>query len=375
MKDIIEKNVHLVITVNSPGEVHYWLWPFLEELQHFPHPPRIWVFVPPCQFATGKEVDIIRGFPLVERIFSPWETLFFILRPSPFEPSSQGLVLFMGGDMFYALLLKKKTGYPLWVYGISSPRWVSHVDRYLIRFPKDIPSFPQGKSIYVGDLLASAVAKRKTKSLFPSGFPRFLFLPGSRKFAYKVLFSLFETWSQALRKQYPQASFAMGLPSHYCREEIPKVAGIELFFGQTSDLIQEADLVVTVPGSNNLEIVYRGKKGLVVFPTSRDLERVPVTGFLAIWEKIPFWGKIVKRRLLSEELRKVRWVSLPNILWDREILVELKGEICMTHFLKTVEALLEEKGERISREEKPSPFASFLLAKLVQGVEIGAEKE
>ncbi|MGQ9746196.1 MAG: hypothetical protein ACUVQZ_00275 [Candidatus Caldatribacteriaceae bacterium] len=375
MENIIEEGVHLIITVNSPGEVYYWLWPFLEELQHFSRRPRIWVFVPPCQFATGREVDVIRDFPLVERVFSPWETLFFIFKFSPFVPSSPGLVIFMGGDIFYALLLKKKTGYPLWVYGISSPRWISHVDRYLIRFPKDIPFFPQEKSVYVGDLLASAVAKRKTNPLFPSGFPRFLFLPGSRKFAYKTLFSLFQTWSQALLKQYPQASFAMGLPSHYYGEELPKVTGIKIFFGRTSDLIQEADLIIAVPGSNNLEIVYRGKKGLVVLPTLQDLARVPVMGFLAIWEKIPFWGKMIKRKLLSEKLQKTQWISLPNIMWEREILVELKGEINVEHFLKAVEMLLGKEEERLSEEEKPSPFASFLLAKLVQGVESGAEKK
>lgn len=354
----------LLITVNSPGEVYYWLWPLLEELKSFSCPPRIWVFVPPCQFATGREVEVIRGFPLVERVFPPRETLFFVLGLSRFTPSPRGLTLFLGGDLLYAVLLKRRTGYPLWAYGVS-PRWISQVDRYLVRFQKDIVRFPPGRCIYVGDLLASAVAKWKTEPLFPPGSPRFLFLPGSRKFAYPVLFPLFQTWAEALKERYPQASFALGLPWHYQHEAIPGISGMTIFFGKTSSLIQDADLVITVPGSNNLEIVYRERKGIVIFPTSRAIEMLPVMGPLAILEKIPYWGKILKRKILDRKLEEARWISLPNLLWGKEVLPELKGNITVEQFLEVVEETLQDQAKQPLQEELPSPDASLCLANLI----------
>ncbi len=374
MANISEKSGHLLVTVNSPGEVYYWLEPLLEEFQDCSPSPRVWVFVPPCQFATGREVEVVRNFPLVERVFTPRETLLFGLGFSGFHPSSKGLVLFLGGDLFYAVLLKRRTGFPLWVYG-ASPRWISQVNRYLVRFSQDLPSFPQDRSVYVGDLLASAVARKKTESLFPAGQPRFLFLPGSRKFAYPVLFPLFQTWAKALKEKYPEASFAMGLPSHYRTKEVPEVPQMETFFGRTSDLIQEADLVVTVPGSNNLEIVYRGKRGMVVLPFSEALEEIPVMGPLSVLERVPYWGKIVKKTIIRKYLEKTRWISLPNLLWGREVLLELKGEIPLERFLKAVTMILEGKTPGLTGEELPRPDASFRLVKLILGEWYGEKTE
>ncbi|MEN3185162.1 MAG: hypothetical protein ABDK94_03175 [Atribacterota bacterium] len=355
---------HLLITVNSPGEVYYWLWPLLEELKCCSCVPRIWVFVSPCQFATGREVEIVRSFPLVERVFSPRETIWFTLGLSRFTPASWGLTLFLGGDLLYAVLLKRRTGYPLWAYGVS-PRWVSQVDRYLVRFPNDMVRFPQKQRVYVGDLLASAVAKLKTEPLFPSGTPRFLFLPGSRRFAYPALFPLFQTWVKALRGRYPEASFVMGLPFHYQRAVVPEISEMVVFFGKTSSLIQEADLVITVPGSNNLEIVYREKRGIVVFPASRKIEMLPVMGPLAILEKIPYWGKILKRRILYRRLEEAGWISLPNLLWQKEILPELKGNIPVEQFLEVVEKTLRDQTKKLLPEELPSPDASLRLVNLI----------
>ena len=231
MERISEKQGHLLVTVNSPGEVHYWLWPLMQELQGLSPLPRVWVFVPPCQFATGKEVEVVRTFPLVERVFSPRETILFALGLSLWKPLKRGLVLFLGGDLLYAVLLKRRTGYPLWVYG-ASPRWRFRVDRYLIRFAKDIPRFPDEKSLYVGDLLASAVAKSTAEPFFLPGWPRFLFLPGSRKFAYPALFPLFEVWARHLKERYPEASFALGLPRHYQEKIYPKWRGWKPFAGK-----------------------------------------------------------------------------------------------------------------------------------------------
>ncbi len=163
---------------------------------------------------------------------------------------------------------------------------------------------------------------------------------------------VFAQWIEALQGRYPQASFALGLPGHYSQDDLPlhdfPPLGVALFFGATSVLLKEADCVVAVPGSNNLEIVYRKKKGVVVFPLVSAVQDLPVTGFLNIVEKFPYWGKMIKRGFLLRALRRRKWLSLPNIVWNREILPELVGEISVERFLETIEKVLHGTEEHIT---------------------------
>ncbi len=312
--------------------------------------------------------------PLVERVFSPRETVTYLLGFSSLPLARRGLVLFLGGDVFYAVLLKKRTRYPLWVYG-RVPRFPAWVDRYLVRFRQEWSSFPAEKRVYLGDLLYSVVLQEvKAHNLFPPGFPRFLFLPGSRKFAYSSLFPLFGQWMGVLREKYPEASFALGLPGHYSFCDLPPCdfssLGVTILFGMTSELLSEADCVITVPGSNNLEIVYRKKKGMVVFPIAPALHDLPVTGFLSIVEKFPYWGKMIKRAFLLRALSRRKWLSLPNIVWDREILPELVGEISPQCLVQKVEEVFH-RGEEDFREEIPQEDVALSLARMIEEVFYG----
>lgn len=354
----------LCITVNSPGEMYYWLSPLLEVLSDSPYPLRVWVFVPPCQFRCGREEEIIRELPLVERVFGPRETLNFCCGRTQISLPLKGLVLFMGGDLLYARMLKKRSGYPLWVYN-GYPRRLRGVDLYFARFREDFISSSFPKKVFLGDLLRSAILRPLRSLVLPEGSLRFLFLPGSRLFAYPYLLPFFALCAEALSFRFPEAVFVLSLPGHFRPEEVPHFEEVEerlhVFFGFTSELIASADFIIAVPGSNNLEILYRRKPGIVLLPLWKGVEKVPIMGVGEILGKIPFWGTIVKRTIIKRMVCSSPFIALPNRVLGREVLPELRGDIKVEEVVERVVALLGKYEPSFNEEDFPPDAAQKLM--------------
>ncbi|MGQ9622843.1 MAG: hypothetical protein ACUVTO_05295 [Candidatus Caldatribacteriaceae bacterium] len=358
----------LCITVNSPGEIYYWLSPLLEALSDSPRPLRVWVFAPPCQFRCGREEEIIQGFPLVERVFGPRETLNLCWGRTRVSLPLKGLVLFMGGDLLYARMLKERSGYPLWVYD-GYPRRFRGVDLYLARFRKDFLSTSFPKKVFLGDLLRSVTLRPLCPLVLPEGSLRFLFLPGSRLFAYSYLLPFFTLCAEALSSRFPEAVFVLSLPGHFRPEEISHFEETKrcfhIFFGFASELIASASFIITVPGSNNFEILYRRKPGLVLLPLWKGaIEKVPIMGVGEVLGKIPLWGTIMKRALIKRMVYSSPFIALPNRVLGREALPELRGDIKVEEVVGRVVALLGKYEPSFNEEDFP-PDAAQRLAKIV----------
>jgi|GEM_PF-535713 len=359
----------ILLTVNSQGELYYWVAPFLRTLASYDKAPEVWVFVPPCQFSSGEEACIVSSFPLVTRVFPPKETVKEILIPKAVGRRGRGLVLFFGGDVFTALLLKRKSGFPLWVYG-HPPKWARFVDVHLARFQRDYSRSTTKNSFFLGDLLRSVVEEIPPSAggrryMFPSGRPRVLFLPGSRPLYYSFLLPLFEKIAAHMRAVHEYASFAVSFPDHVkaaSMESISLIAPlIKPFFGCTSRLIEESDCAVAVPGSNNLEIVYREKHGVVILPLDRP-EQLPLEGLGGWVEKIPFLGTIVKRNLVLHAERSRRWISLPNLLADQEVLPEVRGKVEPERVVENLEHIM--KHPRVENPFRGSEYPAGAARRL-----------
>lgn len=352
----------LLVTVNSPGEVAFWLSPLLRELEKITVPPRVWVFTPPCQFRSGKEEVVIQSLPLVERVFNPPKTVRFCFGGGGVTFPPRGLVLFLGGDLFYARLLKFRSRYPLWVYD-GYPRRSFGVDVYLARFQKDFHQVSFTKKVFVGDLLRSFVERSVETLTLPPGSPRFLFLPGSRSFAYQYLVPFFLRCAEALSSFFPKSLFLMAFPPYYSPRDVPFFQELLKrflpFFGKTSGLIAASDLVFMVPGSSNLEVLYRRKRGLVLVPFFQEAAtRVPVMGAGEFLGRMPLWGKIVKRWILKRMIHSSGFLSLPNQILGKAVFPELRGEI-------TVEGVVQE-ALRLLRQEVPDFPEEVFPAKAVE---------
>ena len=364
-----------MITVNGPGELYYWAMILLNSIIANEIPIQIWIFLTPCQFSTGCEQKVLQENKYITKVFLPAETKQICWGKKPLSFPRQGLILFLGGDIYNAVLLKKRSGYPLWVYG-SHLRWSKHVDLYLARFLRDHDrhQFPQKK--FIGDLLYSFVVQEKylaeeENRFFCQGEPRILFLPGSRSFAYDYLIPFYNKIADLLLPIFPKTSFALSFPAHYSEKDIPidnwGEGKIPFYFGKASHLMNQADVAIAIPGSSNLELFYRKKKTLIILPLEANSKNIPLTGIPEFIGKIPGIGPIIKKKIIYAVNHKKKWVSLPNIIMNREIFPELRGKVCPEDVVSKVENMIYKTDfdYEISEDEFPTT-ADSVLTQLIQ---------
>jgi len=183
--------------------------------------------------------------------------------------------------------------------------------------------------------------------------------------------SFYKQVAHKIQEFYPDSSFVVSFPGNYSVEDLSHLGldslGIPFYFGETSPLMSQADITVTIPGSNNLELFYRKRRALIVLPLESTETFIPLTGIPGIIEKIPGLGPMIKRRIIRSLNRKKKWISLPNILMDREIYPELRGKVQPEQVASMVKMLLEQKTVDIVIPEDDFPSsASRTISRLIQ---------
>ena len=77
------------IFTNSPGEVFAWAQPLCDRLSQEFDSIDIYIFLTPCQYATGEEARVAAAFSGVTRVFHPKETVKMLLFKSlDFKPGT-----------------------------------------------------------------------------------------------------------------------------------------------------------------------------------------------------------------------------------------------------------------------------------------------
>ena len=166
----------ILILSNGPGEVTTWVRPVVNQLRHhIPH-ARISLVLSPCSHASGKEAEIARQYIDLDRVQEAkyfWPFLLFGRTKERWNWAPFGVVLFLGGDQFFAVRLAKRLGYRVVVYAEWEARWKRWVDAFAIR-TEDIAAkcSPRWhtKMYVVGDLMADAIdsAVRSRTVKFPT---------------------------------------------------------------------------------------------------------------------------------------------------------------------------------------------------------------
>ena len=154
----------ILILSNGPGEVTTWVRPVVKALrQHLGNDPsllRISVVLSPCPNGTGKEAAIAQSYPEVDRVQGAEHFFPFLLWGKTAENwdwRDKGVVVFLGGDQFFPVLIGKRLGYRTVVYAEWEARWPSWIDRFGVMTPQIISKIPQeyaDKLSVVGDLMA-----------------------------------------------------------------------------------------------------------------------------------------------------------------------------------------------------------------------------
>ncbi|MBW4650616.1 MAG: lipid-A-disaccharide synthase [Kastovskya adunca ATA6-11-RM4] len=161
----------ILILSNGPGEVTTWLRPVVKALRQLLGDDRslvrISVVLSPCPNATGEEVAIALSYPEVDRVQAAEHFFPFLLQGKTAENwdwRDNGVVVFLGGDQFFCVVIGKRLGYRTVIYAEWDARWHAWIDRFGVMKPEMIKKVSKyaDKFTVVGDLMAD-VAEGKNE--------------------------------------------------------------------------------------------------------------------------------------------------------------------------------------------------------------------
>ena len=392
-----------ILVSNGPGELYTWALPVLNELRRSHPDMRVEISLIPCQFASGNEADIARTFG-ADSVTTPGQTV-RMLAPGPLPPgfgADDGFVLSLGGNVAMAVRLGRRFGYPTYRYGFV-PSWHRKLQMLFVNDRKTerkarLRGVPQRRLSVIGNLVADAVELAQPAA--GTGHPHIVLIPGSRDGFARHLIPFIIGVADRLGARYPGATFVWPV-SRLLREETLRdgVAGVHRATlggvagerqgdavvtpaGSSIRMVPEAeryahmraaDLAITIPGTNTLELGIAGVPALVLLPLNRP-ELIPLEGIGHWLGLIPLIGIPLKRqavRLFVE--RKLVAVSLPNILSGETLMTELSGILSIEQVVAEACALLDDDAGRAEIRRRllaamPRPGAAQrLVAAIVEG--------
>ncbi|MEO9123181.1 MAG: lipid-A-disaccharide synthase, partial [Microcoleus sp.] len=166
-------SVDILILSNGPGELATWVRPAVQalrqQLANRGTEARISVVLSPCPHATGKEAEIASNYPEVDRVQAPEHFMRFLLSGKTAENwdwYKTGVVLFLGGDQFFTVVIGKRLKYRTVTYAEWDARWYRWIDKFAAMKPEVFAKVPQkyaDKFTVVGDLIAE-VGDRKSEA-------------------------------------------------------------------------------------------------------------------------------------------------------------------------------------------------------------------
>lgn len=326
----------LVLTSNSPGEVASWVRVTAAAAKARRPDVRIVLALVPCPFATGAEARVARCLPGVDAVLSPLQTVAFLLGLPLYRPARRGLVVFLGGELWHALLLSWRLGYPRLAYLAERSSW-SRFFPHLALASAELA--PRGQ--VVGDLMvdgleeATALPERPVIGLFP----------GSRGLHLRLTVPHFLAIAESLARRRPDAEFVMAvspfvsdrelarraqgrsflnLPASSARLEAGQLVTregvrIRLARGNPGAVMRRMHVALTIPGTNTAQLACTGTPFVVGLH-----EGVPLSGggLPGLVERLPGVNRL-KLRLRWRRFQRQRFTALPNLRAGRAIAPEV----------------------------------------------------
>jgi lipid-A-disaccharide synthase len=357
--------VDILILSNGPGEVTTWVRPVVkalrQQLGNDRSQVRISVVLSPCPNATGKEVDIVKSYPEVDRVQAAehfWKFLLWGKTAENWDWRSQGVVIFLGGDQIFPVIIGKKLGYKTVVYAEWDARWHKWIDRFAIMQPKIAETVPPKyayKFIVVGDLMLEAANNTNTSA----NTQLIGLLPGSKAAKLTQGVPLMLAIAEHIHIKKPQIKFFIPvaptldlqtLASFANPEQNPYVktfgcSGANLTTnpptfktntGLTVELIQQhpaydilaqSGLCLTTVGANTAELGALGVPMVVLLPTQQLDAMRSWDGLPGILANLPGIGSSFAKLINWWFLRRKGLLAWPNIWAQEEIVPELVGKL------------------------------------------------
>lgn len=412
--------VDIVILSNGPGELTTWVQPVLRALRSQlgdDRQVRISIILSPCPHASGKEAAIARSYSEVDRVQGPEHFFRFLLTgktAANWDWGDRGVVLFLGGDQFFAVVISQRLGYRTVVYAEWEVRWPRWIDQFGVMRPQVLQRVPQKytrKLTVVGDLMAEAAAFGSEYSEIAQaldlepGTELVGLLPGSKsaKLAIALPFEL--AIAEQIYQQRPQTRFVISvaptldLPT-LAQFANPKTNPIlsriqgtaaQLITSQQQpylrteqglrvdlwtqfpayDLLSQCCLCLTTVGANTAELGSLAVPMLVLLPTQQMDAMRAWDGLPGLLANLPGVGTGFATVINWFALRRLGLLAWPNIWAGEAIVPELVGRL-QSHavaeialdFLSNPEKL-DKMRDRL-RHVRGKPGAAAKLAHLVK---------
>ncbi|WP_414530675.1 lipid-A-disaccharide synthase [Nodularia chucula] len=367
----MSKPVDILILSNGPGEVTTWVRPVVkalrEKLGNDRSVVRVSVVLSPCPNASGKEAAIALSYPEVDRVQAAehfWRFLLWGKTVENWEWRDRGVVVFLGGDQIFPVVIGKKLGYRTVVYAEWDARWHNLIDRFGVMQPKVAekvsPKYAH-KFAVVGDLMLEAQTVEQVFTPDSDSKTEIIgLLPGSKaaKLAQGVPLCL--AIAQYIHAQRPQTKFVIPvaptldlqtLASFADSEKNPCVKIFNSFSATLVEseypvlktekglfvelcrenpayqLLSQCTICLTTVGANTAELGALAVPMIVLIPTQQLDAMRSWDGLPGILANLPGVGSTFAKVINWLVLSKKGLLAWPNIWAQEEIVPELVGKL------------------------------------------------
>ncbi|WP_396122541.1 glycosyl transferase [Cyanobium sp. CH-040] len=364
-----------MLVSNGPGELGTWVRPLAQILHRrlslLPCSPgaagSLELVLVPCPNGTGREHEAAAAWGLFERIIPAREFWRLLLRPARRGAwPRRGLVVFLGGDQFWTVLLSARLGYRHLTYAEWVARWPRWNDRIAARTPEVAGRLPprwRRRCQVVGDLMADLGQHAGDDGPLPGG-PWIALLPGSKRAKLVVGVPFLLETADRLAALRPDCRFLLPLAPTTSLEELLQCAGPAnpiarhyrsgLPRPRPSALLEPDGLALVTPagtaiavtravpahhhlrgctlalttvGANTAELAALGVPMLVLVPTQHPEVMEAWDGLLGWLARLPGLRHGLGLALTAWRLRRRGPLALPNIAAGRLVVPERVGAI------------------------------------------------
>ncbi len=391
------ESIAVVIISNGPGELSTWVRPVIDNLNKINDSYKknnklnfyINLVLVPCPNSTGAEYKVAKSwnkFELITKANNFWNLL---IRPNHYAKwPKKGIVIFLGGDQFWSILLAKRLGYINITYAewISRwPRWSNIIAAMNLKVSKSVPKKYRYKCKVIGDLMADITNNDEGSLNLEDGKWIALF-PGSKKAKLSVGIPYFLEMADHLCNKNKNINLIIPIApttntseylffqsnknpiAKYYSSKIKKIKPIKNsifdYVIETSnnskiylidkhpcyEVLKKCNLAITTVGANTAELAALALPMIVVLPTQHLNVMNAWDGIFGIIGKSSFINKLLTFIIKNWYLKKKKFFAWPNIKANKLIIPERIGNISPKQIAN--EALFLIKNKQYLKNQK-----------------------
>ena len=364
----------VVIVSNGPGELSTWVKPVLDYLVEQNHKCinsnlpkyKLVLTLVPCPHATGQEFSVANDWQIFDLIIPAKRFLKLLFKPSLFGNwPKKGVVVFLGGDQFWNILLAKRLGYQSITYAewiARWPRWNLHIAAMNEEVRNKLPKKFKKKCQVIGDLMADINNNLSPINEISNG-KWIAILPGSKKAKLSIGIPFFLEVADNISENGDDVNLMIPIAptteikdflyfqsdknpiTKYYSSKIKSIKKIEnsifdfvletckntkiFILNQNSNhnILSQCKLALTTVGANTAELAAINLPMIVVLPTQHLNAMNAWDGIFGIIGKINLLNRIQTFLIKRYYLKNKKFLAWPNIKANKQIIPERVGII------------------------------------------------